>query len=78
MHDVATASIEDGDQVEERAANIQVRDVDVPMLVRLDRLLESRALSADLVVPPLDEPSALQNPINRRRTGATMPASIIM
>src|SRR6266404_1311818 len=44
VDDVPAAAVEQATEVEERAGDVDVRDVDVPMLVHPERLLEAFAL----------------------------------
>ena len=45
VDDVAAVAVEDADQEVERAGDVQVRNVDVPVLVRAAGLDEARALA---------------------------------
>ena len=44
VHDVSTATVQNAAEVIERSADVDVRHVDVPMLMSRQRLLEARAL----------------------------------
>src|SRR6202521_2709810 len=44
VHDVATAAVVNAAQVVERPADVDVRHVDMPVLIRCQRLLKARAL----------------------------------
>lgn len=44
VHDVATAAVQNAAQVVERPADVDVRHVDMPVLMRCQRLLKARAL----------------------------------
>ena len=45
MHEETTEPIQNAAQVIERAAQVDVRNVDMPVLVRLQRLLETSPLA---------------------------------
>ena len=51
VDDVSAAAIQNAAQVIERPADVDVRHVDVPVLVRRQRLLEACALLRRLAVP---------------------------
>src|SRR5215469_12403168 len=51
VHDVATAALQNAAQVVERPADVDVRHVDMPVLMRCHRLLKARALLRRLAVP---------------------------
>lgn len=53
VDDKTAASIEKAAQVIKSAANVDVRNVYVPMFVGLERLDKASALLADFLVPPL-------------------------
>jgi hypothetical protein len=67
MHDRAARAVENRAQIVERAAEVQVRDVDVPVLVRPERLHEPSALLRRLRVPTVEQPSAGEHTIDARR-----------
>ena len=50
VHDVATAAIQNATQVVERPADVDVRHVDMPVLMRCQRLLKTCALLRRLPV----------------------------
>ena len=52
VNDKTTAAVEKAAQVVKRAANVDVRNVYVPMFVGLERLDKAGALLADFFVPP--------------------------
>jgi len=52
VNDKTAASVEEAAQVVKRAANVDVRNVYVPMFVGLERLDKAGALLADFFVPP--------------------------
>ena len=54
MDDGARGAVEDRAEVVERAENVQVGDVDVPVLVRSLRLDEAAPLLRGRFVPPVD------------------------
>lgn len=53
MDDIAAASVKQAAEIEKRSANVDVRDIYVPMLVRTKRLDKASALLARLFVPLL-------------------------
>ena len=67
MHDVTTEAVEHRNQKVKRAAQIQVRNVDMPMLVRFFRLIEACAFLGRLDVFAVKPASCFENSI--RRTG---------
>jgi len=66
MHDRPAAAIEHRAQIVERPAQVQVRHIDVPVLMRLQRLHEPRALLRDRSRPAVQPPRAGEDPIGRR------------
>lgn len=64
MHDVAAVAIEDRRQVVERAAEVHVGDVDVPMLVRPGALLEIRAFPRRFPRLPTDPRCRLEHSVD--------------
>jgi hypothetical protein len=79
VDDVPAAAVQDAAQVVERAADVDVRDVDVPVLVRPERLHEARALSCEGL--PFQRPSRPASSAPGRRwlgLTATTSASSIM
>src|SRR5215469_16396213 len=52
MHEETTESIQNAAQVIEGAAQVDVGNVDMPMLVRLQRLLEAGSLARRFALPP--------------------------
>ena len=65
MHDISAVTIKHGDQIEERSARIDVRNINVPVLMRLQRLVETVALLRLLWVLSLQTTGGVENPINR-------------
>ena len=53
FHDVLAENVRDAAQVEERSADVEIGNIDVPVLIRSQRLREARALSRRLGVPLL-------------------------
>src|SRR5260370_17859636 len=51
VHDVAAATVQNAAQVVERPADVDVRHVDVPVLMNCHRLFKARALLRRLPVP---------------------------
>src|SRR2546427_6252943 len=52
MHDRTTVPIQNAAQVVEGPADVDIGDIDMPMLMRLERLLEARPLTRRLRFPP--------------------------
>src|SRR5579872_4460608 len=52
MHQETTEPIQNAAQVIERAAQVDVRNVDMPVLMRLQRLLKPSSLARCLALPP--------------------------
>src|SRR5581483_6060558 len=52
MHEERTEPIQNGAQVIERAAQVDVGNVDMPVLMRLQRLLKPSSLARWLALPP--------------------------
>ncbi len=69
MDDEAAASIEDADQIIERAADVDVADVDVPVLVRPQRLLKALAFCALRAIPAGEAACPLEDAIHGGRAG---------
>ena len=78
MDDEPTATIQHADQVVERAANVDVADVDVPVLVRCQRLLEPPAFYGFLAVPACKQPACLSARYTVAGLAATRSASMSM
>lgn len=66
VDDEAAAAIEHGAEVEERAADVDVRDVDVPVLVGIVGLLKARALLRCGPWPSGQQAGLLQHAVHRR------------
>ena len=67
VHDGAAESVEDRAQVVEGAGDVEVGDVDVPVLVRTQRLLETSALLRRLLIPTIQQPSGAQDAVDAGR-----------
>lgn len=52
VHDGTTVSIQNAAQVIEGPAHVDIGDIDMPMLMRLERLLEAGALTRRFDFPP--------------------------
>ena len=61
VNNVTTASIEKTAQVIERTAKVDVRNVHMPVFMRLERLNKARTLEAFLRVPLLQQPGLRKN-----------------
>src|ERR1022692_3622924 len=68
MHDRTTVPVQNAAQVIEGPADVDIGNIDVPMLMRLERLLEAGPLARRFGLPPGQEPCLLQHPPNARRT----------
>lgn len=55
MHDIPAATVKDRAQVVKRATDIEVGDVDMPMLMRLERLDEAGSFSISLCRPSVKQ-----------------------
>jgi hypothetical protein len=69
VNDVTTTAIQDARKIVERAADVHVADVDVPVLVGRHRLLESSAFGVWRAVPPREAAGTLEDSIDRGRAG---------
>src|ERR1700735_5242283 len=67
MHDRPTISIQHAAQVIERARQIDVGNIDVPVLVRLERLFEPRPFARGLALPSRHQSRLLQHSPYARR-----------
>lgn len=65
VDDESAHAIEDGDQEVERSLDIDVGDIDVPVLVSLERLHESGSLLGGGVAFVVEPPRRLENAIDR-------------
>src|SRR5215472_8764583 len=68
MHHETTVAIQYAAQVLEGPAEVDVGDIDMPMFMRLLRLLESAPFARWLRFPSAQQASLLQYPPNTRRT----------
>ena len=64
------ATIKDRAEVVEGAGDVDVGDVDVPVLVGLERLFEPRPLLRRTPVPAVESAGGTQHPVDRRRAGS--------
>src|SRR3954466_6867858 len=69
VDDGTAGGIEDRTQVVERPAEVEVRDVDVPVPVGAERLDEASALLRRLLVPAVEQASAGEHAVHARRAG---------
>ena len=67
MHDRSAEAIEQAAKEEEGSPDVDIGDVDVPMLVRPERLMESRSLERNLGVMPFHQPSIAKHAVDARR-----------
>jgi hypothetical protein len=67
-HQIPAGAVQHRAQVVESAVNIDVRDINMPMLVRLQRLLETAALLARLGIPAPQPAGLAQHPEHAGRT----------
>ena len=68
VHDGAAVAVQHAAQVVERPADVDVGNVDMPMLVRLRRLLEARPFLRRLAVPLAQQSRLAQHPPHAGRT----------
>ena len=61
MNNETTASIENAAQIIEGAANVDIRNIDMPMVMRAERLHKAGALEAFLSVPFLQQSCLAKN-----------------
>src|SRR5580693_4562797 len=66
VDDEPAVAIEEAAEVEERAGDVDVRDVDVPVLVGSERLLEARAFLRGLAGVGLDQAGIAEHAVNAR------------
>src|SRR5437588_5050711 len=64
MNDRTAVAIQNAAQIVEGAAHIDVRNIDVPMLVGMRGLLETSTLARRLTLPSREQPGLLQYPPN--------------
>ncbi len=67
MDDGPAIAVQHAAQIVERARDVDVAHVDMPMLMRLRRLLEARAFLRRLPVPFAQQPRLTQHPPNAGR-----------
>ena len=60
VNDEPAAAVEDAAHVVERSGDVEVGDVDVPVVVRLQRLLESRSFLGGLAVSGIQQAGVLR------------------
>jgi len=68
VYDVAAAAIKNGAQVVKGAKQIDIRDIDMPMLMRFQRLNEARSLTAAFSVPAAKKTGRTQYAIHTAGT----------
>ncbi len=66
VNDGARASAQEGAEVVKGAGDVDVGDIDVPVLVGAQRLLEARAFLAGLCVPCVDESGGFEHAVGAR------------
>ena len=64
MHDVSTIPIQHAAQEIKSSADIHIGDVDMPITVRVPRLLEAGALQRWLAIPTREQAGAVQHAVN--------------
>ena len=69
VDDEPAVAVEEAAEVEERAGDVDVGDVDVPVLVSAQGLLEALPLERGLVVARLDRPGLAQDAVDARGAG---------
>src|ERR1035438_3315694 len=68
MHDRTTVTVQNAAQVIEGPTEVDVGNIDMPMLMRLERLLKASALLRRLAFPPGQHAGLPQYPPNPPRT----------
>src|SRR2546426_4737780 len=68
VHDKTTVPIQKAAQVIEGPAHVDIGNIDMPMLMRLEWLLKAGSLARRLGFPPREQSCLLQYPPNARRT----------
>src|SRR5580658_2413980 len=68
MHDITAGPVQNRAQVVKGAANIDERKVDVPMLVRLERLHKAGAFARGFLPEILDQPGSFHDSVNAAGT----------
>ena len=53
VNDIAAAPVEKAAEIVERATDVEIRDIHVPMLVGPKGLNKARSLFADFLIPPI-------------------------
>lgn len=56
-------------KVVKRAAHVEIRNVDMPVLMRLQRLMKARSFLRSLAVPPPDQSRLFEHAIDAARAG---------
>jgi hypothetical protein len=74
MQDRTTVTIQHAAQVIEGPAEVEVGNIDMPMLMRLQRLLETGSFARRFAFPPRQQPGLLQHSPNTRRTDRHHPS----
>src|SRR5271170_7333343 len=64
MNDRTAVAVQNAAQIVERATHIDVGNIDVPVLMRTRRLLETGPLARRLSLPPREQSGSLQHPPN--------------
>jgi hypothetical protein len=73
VHNHAAVAIEYAAEIVECAAEVEIRDVDVPVLMGCGGLFKALALRGGFDLPGLEQPRAFQHPIHGAwRTGNTV------
>ena len=67
MDNCARTAVEHRAKIVEGSANVEVADIGMPVLMRLERLNKSGSLFGRFAIPPLEQTSLLQHPISRGR-----------
>ena len=67
VHDRSAETIEQAAKEEEGFPDVDIGDVDVPMLVRPERLMEPRSLERNLGVLPFHQPRIAKHAVDARR-----------
>src|SRR5437762_9872915 len=67
MNDRTAKAVQDAAQIIERAAHVDVANIDMPMLMRLRWLLEAGSFARWLTLPSREQPCLLKNPPDARR-----------
>jgi hypothetical protein len=68
MNDRTAVAVQNAAQVVERTTHVDVGNIDVPVLMRMRRLLEPRTLARRLSLPSREQSGSLQYPPNAGRT----------